>query len=94
MAEADGGGRWRSSRNSDNLIRISCSNVVPLLNGNRNQFLLLCSLNTGSVRNKTAAVLDYACDCKADLFTFTESWLREGDDTVRAELCPEGYIEL
>ena len=92
---ADGGGcrqgTKRSSRNSDNLIRINCSNGVPLLNGNRNQSVLLCSLNTRSVRNKTAAVLDYACDCKADLFTFTESWLREGDDAVRAELCPDGY---
>ena len=78
-----------ASRNSDNLIRINCSNGVPLLNGNRNQSLLLCSLNTCSVRNKTADVFDYACDCKADLFT--ESWLREGDDAMRAELCPDGY---
>ena len=92
---ADGGccrqGTKRSSRNSDNLIRINCSKGVPLLNGNRNQSLLLCSLNTCSVRNKTADVFDYACDCKADLFTFTGSWLREGDDAVRAELCPDGY---
>ena len=78
-----------ASRNSDNLIRINCSNGVPLLNGNRNQSLLLCSLNTCSVRNNTADVFDYACDCKADLFT--ESWLREGDDAMRAELCPDGY---
>ena len=69
---------------TDNLIRINCSNGVPLLNGNRNQSLLLCSLNTRSVRNKTADVFDYACDCQADLFTFTESWLREGDNAVRA----------
>ena len=62
-----------------------------MLNGNRNQSLLLCSLNTCSVRNKTANVFDYACDCKADLFTFTKSWLREGDGAVRVELCPDGY---
>ena len=84
-------GTKRSSRNSDNLIRINCSNGVPLLNGNRNQSLLLCSLNTPSVRNKTADVFDYACDCKADLFMFTESWLREGDEAVRTELCPDYY---
>ena len=92
---ADGGGcrqgTKRSSRNSENLIRIHCSNGVPLVNGNRNQSLLLCSLNTCSVRNKTADVFDYACDCKADLFTFTESWLREGADAVRAELSPDCY---
>ena len=90
----DGGGRQgtkRSTRNNDNLVRINCSNGVPLLNGNRNQSLLLCSLNTRSVRNKTADVFDYACDCKADLFTFTESWLRDGDDAVRAEFCPDVY---
>ena len=33
----------------------------------------------------------FVTDSKADLFTFTESWLREGDDAVRAELCPDGY---
>ena len=73
---ADGGGcrqgTKRSTRNNDNLIRINCSNGVSLLNGNQNQFLL-CSLNTCSERNKTADVFYYACDCKADLFTFTES---------------------
>ena len=84
-------GTKRSSRNSENLFRINCSNGVPLLNGNRSQSLLLCSLNTCSVRNKTADVFDYAFDCKADLFTFTKSWLREGDDAVRAELCPDCY---
>lgn len=64
-------GTKRSSRNSDNLIKINCSNGVPLLNGDRNQSLLLRSLNTCSVRSKTADVFDYACDCKANLFTVT-----------------------
>ena len=84
-------GTKRSSRNSDNLIRINCSNGVPFLNGNRNQSLLLCSLNTRSVRKKTADVFDYAYDCKADLFMFTEGRLREGDEAVRTELCQDGY---
>ena len=95
LRSADAGscrqGTKRSSRNNGNLIGINCSNGVPSLNGDRNQSLLLCSLNTRSVRNKTANVFDYACDCKGDLFTFTESCLREGDDAVRAELCPDGY---
>ena len=25
------------------------------------------------------------------MFTFTKSWLRDGDDAARAELCPDGY---
>ena len=94
LRSADAGscrqGTKRLSRNNDNLIMINCL-IVPSLNGDRNQSLLLCSLNTRSVRNKTADVFDYACDCKAVLFTFTESWLRKGDDAVRAELCPDGY---
>ena len=35
--------------------------------------------------------MDYICDCKADLFAITETWLSADDAAVRAELCPDGY---
>ena len=38
-----------------------------------------------SVRNKSAVLLDYLCDCKADLYVITETWLTEEDAAVRAE---------
>ena len=60
------------------------------MNRDRKQTTLLCSLNTCSVRNKTADILDYACDCKADMLTFAESWLVEEDVAVKAEICPDG----
>ena len=41
--------------------------------------------------NHSLESLYYACDYRADLFTFTERWLRDGDDVVRAEFCPDGY---
>lgn len=63
----------KSSRNTGNLIKINCSTGVTALNRNRAQSLLLCSLNPGSVKNQTADVFDYVCDCKADLFAFTET---------------------
>ena len=58
---------------------------------NGNQVLSLCLLNSRSVRNKTAVIFDYVCDCKADLVAITETWLGDHDAAVRAELCPDGY---
>ena len=81
----------KSSRNTGNLITINCSTDMAALNRNRTQSMVLYSLNPRSVRNKTADVLDYVCDCKADLFAFTETWLKNDDDAVRAEICPNGY---
>ena len=51
----------------------------------------LCTFNARSVKNKSAVILDYICDCKADLFAVTETWLSADDAAVRAELCPDGY---
>ena len=76
----------KSSRNTGNLIKINCSMDVAALNRNRAQSLLLCSLNPRSVRNKTADMFDYVCDCKADLFAFTETWLRDDDDAVEMDI--------
>ena len=42
-------------------------------------------------KNKTADLFDYICDCKADFFAITETWLTTDDAAVRAELCPVGY---
>ena len=81
----------KSSRNTRNLIKINCSMDASVLNRNRVHSLLLCSLNPRSVRNKTADIYDYVCDCKSDLFAFIESWLRDDDAAVMAEMCPYGY---
>jgi len=35
--------------------------------------------------------MDYLCDCKADLYAKTETWLTEDDAAVRAELNLDGY---
>ena len=73
-------------RNLENLT------FIPCLNDNKPKALTsLCLLNAQSVRNKSAALYDYFCDCKADLYAITETWLNVNDDAVRAELCPPGY---
>ena len=36
-------------------------------------------------------LMDYLCDCKADLYAITETWLTEDDAAVRAELNLDGY---
>ena len=53
--------------------------------------LSLCLLNARSVRNRSAVLLDYLCDCKADLYAMTETRLTEDDAAVRAELNLDGY---
>ena len=53
--------------------------------------MTLCTFSARSVKNKSAAILDYICDCKADLFVVTETRLSADDAAVRAELCPDGY---
>ena len=53
--------------------------------------LSLCLLNARSVRNKSVVLMDYLCDCKADLYAITETWLTEDDAAVRVELNLDGY---
>ena len=72
--------------NPGNLININCS---TRLNGHHHP-MTLCTFNARSVKNKSADIVDYVCDCKADLFAITETWLGADDAAVRAELCPDG----
>ncbi len=53
--------------------------------------LSLCVLNIRSLRNKSAIFQDYVHECNADLIAVTETWLKEIDDAVRAEVKPTGY---
>ena len=76
-----------SSRNTNNLIAVNCSNYLNV----HYQSLKFCVLNARSVRNKTADILDYICECKLDVVGITESWLSSDDAAVRTELCPDGY---
>ena len=59
----------KPSRNPGNLININCS---TRLNGHQHP-MTLCKFNTSSVKNKNADIVDYVCDCKADLFAITET---------------------
>ena len=76
-------------QNISNLISVHrLYALVPIVT---HQHLSLCLLNACSVKNKTADLFDYICDCKADLVAITENWLTIDEDAVRAELCPVGY---
>ena len=78
-----------SSRNINNLISVRrYSALAPIV---ADKHLSLCLLNACSVKNKTADLFDYICDCKTDLVAITETWLTTDDAAVRAELCPVGY---
>lgn len=77
-------------KNPQNLLTV---HRVPFIK-NTNLPLSLCLLNSRSVKNKSADIFDYVCECKVDLVAVTETWLGCNDDAVRAELCPEGYKQL
>ena len=51
----------------------------------------LCTLNVRSLRNKSAALYDYVCDSKADLYAFTETWLTDKDSALIGDVVPTGY---
>ena len=78
-----------SSRNISNLISVRRSSALASIIADKH--LSLCLLNARSVKNKTADLFDYICDCKADLVAIAETWLTTDDAAVRAELCPVGY---
>ena len=73
-----------------NLTKVVCKPNATLTNRHAKP-LPLCLLNARSVRNKTAVLLDYARDSKADLFAINETWLNQNDSAARAELRPEGF---
>ena len=77
----------QTHNNGHNSKNLSC--VQP---ANMSQSLLsFCLMNTRSVKNKTAMLMDYICDLKADLYAMTETWLAENDASVWVELIPDGY---
>jgi hypothetical protein len=54
--------------------------------------LTISTVNTRSIRNKSADVLHHVLDKNIDLCVITETWLRQdGDDYVRAELKQKGF---
>ena len=82
----------QTHNNGHNLNNLSCVQPAKLRPMNMSQSLLsFCLINARSVRNKTAMLMDYICDLKADLYAMTETWLTENDASVRVELIPDGY---
>ena len=81
----------RSALNPRNLRYVQCPGRPLYLSPRGLGPLSLCLLNARSVRNKSAVLMDYLCDCKADLYAKTETWLTEDDAVVRAELNLDGY---
>ena len=82
----------QTHNNGHNSKNLSCMQPAKLRRTNTSQSLLsFCLMNTRSVRNKTAMLMDYICDLNADLYAMTETWLTENDASVRVELIPDGY---
>ena len=77
-----------SARNPSNLVEIHRQPLNRVLDRSS---LSLCLLNARSIKNKSADFVDYVCERKFDLVAITETWLHVNDDSVRVELCPDGY---
>ena len=89
------GGRLRTKSNAgvhhQNLIQIKLDHTL-LLNAQRKKHLKLCTVNTRSVRGKTAELLQHILEVDIDLCVITETWLcPDGDDIIRGEFSQEGY---
>ena len=68
----------QTHNNGHNSKNLSCVQPAKFRPTNMSQSLLsFCLMNTRSVRNKTAMLMDYICDLKADLYAMTETWLTE-----------------
>lgn len=48
-------------------------------------------LNTCSVANKATILCEYFTEKNLDIIGITETWLKEGDDSVILELCPPDF---
>lgn len=51
-------------------------------------------INVRSLKNKSAAFVDYTLNCQADVLALTETWQNEMASTVRVEATPTGYMFL
>jgi hypothetical protein len=67
------------------------SDACQLMQIQSSLYLYACWIYIRSLRNKSAIFQDYAHECNADLIAVTETWLKEIDDAVRAEVKPTGY---
>ena len=77
---------WTSS----NIININTEKDL-YIGVPRSASLALCLMKTQSKRNKTADFVDYVSEYKFDLVAITETWLTSNDDSLRAQLWPNGY---
>merc|ERR1739844_140129 len=75
--------------NINNLIHIP--RTAAIFDTNNNKSISLCLMNTRSVKNKTSDIFDYICEHKLDLVAITETWLCQNDNSIRSDLCPDGY---
>jgi hypothetical protein len=74
-----------------NLTKIELDHTY-LLNAKRKNQLKLATVNSRSVRGKSAELLQHIMEEKIDLCLITETWLRaDGDDVFRGELSQDGY---
>lgn len=82
------------TKHSQNIDALMCAPLTPLLLTrirNPSNFISVhrvpfirytTSPNSRSVKNKSADIFDYACECKVDLAAVTETWFGCNDDAV------------
>ncbi|XP_060590708.1 uncharacterized protein LOC132745754 [Ruditapes philippinarum] len=75
----------------DNLTKIKIDQISNLNELRRNN-LTLSTVNSRSLRNKSAELLQHIYEEQIDFCVITETWLQpEGDDKTRGELKQDGY---
>ena len=52
------------------------------------------TINCHSILNKTADFKVELIEHNLDVCALTETWIKEGDDTMAIQLCPDGYCSM
>ena len=69
-------------------IAIDCQDPTSVL---RKRLRFAC-VNSRSVRNKIAVIIDHMVDSGIDICTITETWLKERDSVSIAGLSTAGFV--
>ncbi|XP_041464616.1 uncharacterized protein LOC121415481 [Lytechinus variegatus] len=70
-------------------VRDTSSNSSSI--STHSSYLQLCTVNVRSVRSKSASLLDFVCESKADLYAMTETWLTDNDSAIIHDIIPDGH---
>ena len=75
----------------DNNIGIA---LIPNKHHSKKTAYKCTAINCNLIVNKTADFKVELIECNLDVCALTETWIKEGGDTMAIQLCPDGYSSM